>query len=84
MPSDDLLCTVALLMFQLAIGLQWQTVQAIVSQPEQQMDGMEAGHGPTHSSKDLAKEGSDRCNVRGIASAAVLLCYVGDHGGRDV
>jgi hypothetical protein len=42
----------ALLMFQLAIGLQWQTAQAVVAQPEQQMHGMEAGHCPTHSSGD--------------------------------
>jgi len=39
----------ALLLFQLAIGLQWQTAQAVVAQPGQQMGGMEAGHCPTHS-----------------------------------
>ena len=42
----------ALLMFQLAFGLQWEVARAVVSPPERQMDGMEAGHCPAHASKD--------------------------------
>jgi hypothetical protein len=41
-----------LVMFQLAIGLQWQVAQAVVTPPERQMNGTEAGHCPTHPSKD--------------------------------
>jgi hypothetical protein len=42
----------ALVMFQLAVGLQWQTAQAVGASPDRQMDGMEAGHCPAQSSKD--------------------------------
>jgi hypothetical protein len=42
----------ALVIFQLAIGLQWQTAQAVVAQPEREMNGMGAGDCPDHSSKD--------------------------------
>lgn len=42
----------ALVMFQLAIGLQWDAAQAVVAPPERQMNGMEAGHCPAHPSKD--------------------------------
>jgi hypothetical protein len=43
---------IALLMFQLAIGLQWQVAHAVVVPPERQMNSMEAGHCPGHRSKD--------------------------------
>jgi len=46
----------ALLMFQLAIGLQWPVAQAVVTQPQQQMDGLGEGHCPTHSPKDSSIE----------------------------
>ena len=42
----------ALLMLQLAIGLQWQVAHAVGAPPERQMNGMEAGHCPGHQSKD--------------------------------
>jgi hypothetical protein len=42
----------ALVIFQLAIGLQWQTAQAVVAPPEREMNGMGAGDCPDHSSKD--------------------------------
>jgi hypothetical protein len=42
----------ALLMLQLAIGLQWQVAHAVVAQSEQQMNSMKAGHCPAHQSKD--------------------------------
>jgi hypothetical protein len=38
----------ALLMFQLAIGLQWQVVHAVGTLPERQMSSMESGHCPSH------------------------------------
>jgi hypothetical protein len=38
----------ALLMFQLAFGLQWQVAQAVVAAPERQMGAMEDGHCPAH------------------------------------
>jgi hypothetical protein len=42
----------ALVIFQLAIGLQWQTAQAVVAPPEREMNGMGAGDCPDHSSRD--------------------------------
>jgi len=42
----------ALLMLQLAIGLQWQVAHAAAAPPEPQMNGMEAGHCPGHQPKD--------------------------------
>jgi hypothetical protein len=47
----------ALLMLQLAIGLQWQVAQAVAAPTEPQMNGMQAGgmqagHCPGHQSKD--------------------------------
>jgi hypothetical protein len=42
----------ALLMLQLAVGLQWQVAHAVAAPPERQMNGMEAGHCPGHQSKD--------------------------------
>ncbi|PYS60315.1 MAG: hypothetical protein DMF76_14330 [Acidobacteria bacterium] len=42
----------ALVIFQLAIGLQWDVAQAVVAPPERQMNGMEAGHCPAQPSKD--------------------------------
>jgi hypothetical protein len=41
----------ALLIFQLAIGLQWQTAQAAVAPPERGMNGMGAGQCPDHANK---------------------------------
>jgi hypothetical protein len=41
----------ALLMFQLAIGLQWQMAQADAVTPDQQMSRTEAGRCPTHQAK---------------------------------
>jgi hypothetical protein len=38
----------ALLMFQLAIGLQWQVAHAVGAPPERQMSSVEAGHCPGH------------------------------------
>jgi hypothetical protein len=49
-PANWVIAT--LLMVQLAIGLQWQVAQAVVTPPERQMNGTEAGHCPTHSTKD--------------------------------
>jgi hypothetical protein len=42
----------ALLIFQLAVGLQWQAAQAVAVPPERQMNGMAARHCPIHASKD--------------------------------
>jgi hypothetical protein len=42
----------ALLMFQLAIGLQWQVAQAAVTPPEREMTGMGVGNCPDHPSSD--------------------------------
>src|SRR4030088_1328398 len=42
----------ALVIFQLAIGMQWQTAQAAVAPPEREMNGVGAGDCPDHSSKD--------------------------------
>jgi hypothetical protein len=42
----------ALLVFQLAFGLQWEAARAVVTPPEGQMDGMQAGRCPAHSSND--------------------------------
>jgi hypothetical protein len=42
----------ALLIFQLAIGLQWQVAHAVAAPPELQMSGVDARHCPTHPSKD--------------------------------
>jgi hypothetical protein len=42
----------ALLMLQLAIGLQWQVAHAVAAPPEPQTNGMEAGHCPGHQSTD--------------------------------
>src|ERR1700733_7867526 len=41
----------ALLMVQLAIGLQWQGAHAAAA-PERQMNGMKAGHCASHQSND--------------------------------
>jgi hypothetical protein len=41
----------ALLMVQLAIGLQWQAAHAAAA-PERQMNGMKAGHCASHQSND--------------------------------
>jgi hypothetical protein len=46
----------ALLIFQLAIGLQWQTAQAVVVPLEREMNGTGAGDCPDHSSKDSRAE----------------------------
>ena len=43
----------ALLMFQLAIGLQWQTAQAVMAQAEPQTYGMKASHCPTYLSENV-------------------------------
>jgi len=40
----------ALLMLQLAIGLQWQVAHADAAPPERQMNGMKAGHCASHQS----------------------------------
>jgi hypothetical protein len=42
----------ALLILQLAIGLQWQGAHAAVALPEPQKNRMEAGHCPGHHSSD--------------------------------
>jgi hypothetical protein len=42
----------ALLMLQLALGLQWQAAHAAAAPPEPQTGGMEAGHCPGHQPKD--------------------------------
>jgi len=42
----------ALLMFQLAIGLQWQMAQADAVTPDQQTSRTEAGRCPTHQAKN--------------------------------
>jgi len=42
----------ALLMFQLAIGLQWQMAQADEVTPDQQINSAGAGHCPTHQATD--------------------------------
>ena len=42
----------ALLMLQLALGMQWQVAHAAASPPEPQTGGMEAGHCPGHQAKD--------------------------------
>jgi hypothetical protein len=42
----------ALLILQLAIGLQWQVAQAAAVLPEGQMNGMKAGHCAGHQSND--------------------------------
>jgi hypothetical protein len=57
----------ALLMFQLAIGLQWQVAQAVVNPPERPMNRMEAGHCPTHPSKD---SGTDEGRGAGASTSA--------------
>jgi hypothetical protein len=44
--------TTALLLLQLAIGLQWQVARAIAAPPEWQASGMDARHCPAHPSKD--------------------------------
>jgi len=38
----------ALLMLQLAVGLQWQVANAATVPPERQKNGMETGHCPGH------------------------------------
>src|SRR5882757_5921782 len=40
--------TIALLMFQLAIGMQWQAAHANMAPLERQASGMDARHCPTH------------------------------------
>jgi hypothetical protein len=42
----------ALLMLQLAIGLQWQAAHAAAALPEPQKNAMKAGHCPGHQSSD--------------------------------
>jgi len=42
----------ALMMLQLALGLQWQVAHAAAAPPEPQTRGMEAGHCPGHQPKD--------------------------------
>ena len=50
----------ALLMFQLAFGLQWQVARAVEVPPEQPTSGMEGGHCPAHQAKRSgADEGLD-------------------------
>jgi len=56
--------TTALLMFQLAIGLQWQVAHAIAAPPEWQASGMDARHCPVHpapSSHDNPAHKHDCC-----------------------
>jgi hypothetical protein len=48
----------ALLMVQLAIGLQWQMAQADAATPDQQMSSAQAGHCPTHQAKDSRTDAS--------------------------
>src|SRR5258708_38974232 len=42
----------ALMMLQLALGLQWQVAHAAAAPPEPQTGGTEAGHCPGHQPKD--------------------------------
>ena len=42
----------ALLMVQLAVGLQWQVAHAVAAPPQRQMNGMEAGHCPASLAND--------------------------------
>jgi hypothetical protein len=60
----------ALAIFQLAIGLQWQTAQAVVASPERQMDGMEAEHCPDHWTKDSGTEQGRSADARTSAPAS--------------
>jgi len=48
----------ALLMLQLAIGLQWQMAQADAITSDRQMSTAEAGHCPTHQAKDSRTDAS--------------------------
>jgi hypothetical protein len=57
----------ALLIFQLAMGFQWQVAYAVVASPERQMHGMDAGHCPGHQSKDSR---TDEGGGAGVSTSA--------------
>lgn len=65
----------ALLMFQLAIGLQWQVAHAVEAAPERQMSSMESGHCPGHhaqvSDTDKGLHGSPSASPRSTPNQQV-------------
>jgi len=63
----------ALLLFQLAFGLPWQVVHAIVVSPEMQTSGIDAKHCPDHPSKDLKAD-------KGIRAATSTSAPSSHHG----
>jgi hypothetical protein len=60
----------ALLMLQLAVGLQWQVAHAVAAPLEPQTNGMEAGHCPGHQSKNSRTVEEDRAGVSTSAPSA--------------
>ena len=64
-PSNRMIA--ALLIFQLAIGLQWQVAHALVVPPERQMNSMDARHCLTHPSKDSR---TDERRAAGVSTSA--------------
>ena len=58
---------VALLMFQLVIGMQWQVAHANMAPPERQESGVDAKRCPGHPSKDA---GADERRGAGASTSA--------------
>ena len=59
--------TTALLILQLAVGLQWQVAYAAATPPERQMNGVDARHCATHPSKDSR---TDERRGAGVSTSA--------------
>jgi hypothetical protein len=60
----------AFLMFQLAIGMQWQVAHADMAASERQTSGVDAGHCPGHAAHDCC--GSNDCQCHCAQGPAVL------------
>jgi hypothetical protein len=70
----------ALLMFQLAVGMQWQVAHADMAASERQTSGVDAGHCPGHASSHATSTpvhkhdccGSNDCQCHCAQGPAVL------------